>query len=55
VEVPDTGEEVVQDGDKGVPQCWRKQGVTPDSPGDLSLREGRETPEDPGSFRQGRR
>ena len=33
---------------RGAPQCWRKRGVSPDSPGDLSLEEGYEVPEGPG-------
>ena len=31
---------------RGAPQCWRKRGVRPDSPGDLSLEEGCEVPLD---------
>jgi len=30
---------------RGAPQCWRKRGVRPDSPGDLSLEEGCEVPD----------
>ena len=29
---------------RGATQCWRKRGVRPDSPGDLSLEEGCEVP-----------